>query len=706
MDTKVGGQIHGISLSAFLQMSEMEDTTCTLKVMAGDKVGHLYMLKGELIAAEMGDLKDEQAAYEIISWEESTIDIEEKVSRTEKKIKMPLMNILMEGAKIRDEKSATKKKQEAPAKPSSTHPTEPPPLFGKTEEPQLVMEKQTPGTKPESKSGATFAIDLEAPATKAPATSTEPGKKAVKSKKTVAAPIGKGTKKLFTVSVILVATIAILLIGLITWFQIISPMIQKKEFDKVMAEVGVAKKLEQKEKLLRDYIDTHGLDIFIPKAEEKLEKVLKDIDNRDFKDAMTSVDNLKIDEDYLDKATGICRRYLARHPDGLHTSEVKKKINDIPGLVDDDDYERLKNIEQFDYDKKILSYNRYLKQHPDGKHVKDVKQMLSGLSEVYYTYVKKEVSSCNAKKDWNQCIITCNTFIENYEDSKRIRTVRNILHDIHGKADFTALKEEATLKGTDYYGAVRIYEQYLEKNPNSSIKKQIKSELAVLGRKIVLRNEFNELSAFCKNRHKDIFGRIDKLDRYINKNPSGQHTKTAKKLMVQLEKEEYEFLQQQDMIKEERLNAELKLAAMQRERQRLQSEKDKIIEQLKNGGKRYKIDPEGVATDTQTGLMWQILDSYIERKHCMGYEEAKSYVEKLDLGGYNDWRLPTPNDLMVIFFNKPYFPAGEAIRYWTSEAYWRGSHEMVTILHSTGNNRWQRKKVSMGDCCSVRAVRP
>ncbi len=694
MNTKVGGQIHGISLSAFLQMSEMEDTTCTLKVMAGDKVGHLYMLKGELIAAEIGDMKDEQAAYEIISWEESTIEIEEKVSKTKKEIKMPLMNILMEGAKIRDEKSATKKKHEAPAKP--------PPLSRETEEPKLVMEEKTPDTKPE----AIPATEPSVPPKEPPVHVAEPGKKTVKSKKKVAAPAGKGSKKLLTVSVILFGIIAIVIIGLITWFKVISPMGQKKECNQVMTEVGAAKKLEQKEKLLSDYIYAHDSGIFTSKAEKKLEKIREDIDNRDFKDAMTSVNNLQINEDYLDKATGIYRRYLARHPDGLHTREVKRKVNDIPRIVDDSDYKRLKNIEQFDYDKKILSYNKYLQQHPDGKHVKEVTQMLADLSEVYYTYVKKEVSSCNAKGNWDQCIKTCNIFIDNYEDSKRIRTVRNLLHDIQGKADFAELKEEAKLKGTNYSGAVKIYEQYLRQNPNSSTKKQIKSELAVLGRKIELRNEFNKLSAFCKNRQKDIFIRIDKLDKYINKNPYGLYTKTARKIMVQLQKEEYEFLEQQDMIKEERLNEELRLAAMQREKERLQSEKDKVIKQLKNDGKRYEINSGGVVTDTQTGLMWAMLDSYVELKDCMGYEEAKRYVKKLDLGGYNDWRLPSPNDLMVIFLNKPYFPTSEAIRYWTSEEYWRGSHEMVTILRSTGNNQWQRKKAGMGDCCSVRAVRP
>ena len=52
MNIGVGGQIHGIGLSSFLQMSEMEKTTCTLRIKADEKIGLLYLLKGELIAAE------------------------------------------------------------------------------------------------------------------------------------------------------------------------------------------------------------------------------------------------------------------------------------------------------------------------------------------------------------------------------------------------------------------------------------------------------------------------------------------------------------------------------------------------------------------------------------------------------------------------------------------------------------------------------
>ena len=103
------GQINGIGLSSFLQLLEMESKTCILNISSkqGDKTGILYFLEGALIDAETADLESEAAAYEIVGWENARIQIINSISREEKKITQPLMNILMESAKLKDEKKST-----------------------------------------------------------------------------------------------------------------------------------------------------------------------------------------------------------------------------------------------------------------------------------------------------------------------------------------------------------------------------------------------------------------------------------------------------------------------------------------------------------------------------------------------------------------------------------------------------------------------
>jgi len=98
------GQIQGITLVSFLQLIEVEDKTCTLAVSSGGKKGYLSCLGGELINAEVGELKGLEAAYELISWENATIEIINKVKNKNREIDLPLINIIMEGVKQKDEK--------------------------------------------------------------------------------------------------------------------------------------------------------------------------------------------------------------------------------------------------------------------------------------------------------------------------------------------------------------------------------------------------------------------------------------------------------------------------------------------------------------------------------------------------------------------------------------------------------------------------
>jgi DNA-binding NtrC family response regulator len=97
------GQIHGVSTASFLQLIDIEERICTLKIRSGDKFGRLYFMRGELVAAEYGNIKGEKAAFEIISWDNSVIEIQNVCTKNKKEINKSLMHILMESARIKDE---------------------------------------------------------------------------------------------------------------------------------------------------------------------------------------------------------------------------------------------------------------------------------------------------------------------------------------------------------------------------------------------------------------------------------------------------------------------------------------------------------------------------------------------------------------------------------------------------------------------------
>ena len=111
------GKIKGISLSSFLQLIEMEKKTCTLTVKVKNQAGTLYFLKGDLLFAAIHDLENEEAVYEMLCWDKIVIEIENICKKTKKEIKQPLMNILMEGLSIKDEREHKNKEKKTPLKP-------------------------------------------------------------------------------------------------------------------------------------------------------------------------------------------------------------------------------------------------------------------------------------------------------------------------------------------------------------------------------------------------------------------------------------------------------------------------------------------------------------------------------------------------------------------------------------------------------------
>ena len=106
LDIDYGGQVRGINLSSFLQMIELEGRTCMLQVSAKGRTGFLWISKGELIAAEVGDLDGQAAALTILGWEHVVIDINYNCVEKDVEITTPLMGLMMESSRLADEKQS------------------------------------------------------------------------------------------------------------------------------------------------------------------------------------------------------------------------------------------------------------------------------------------------------------------------------------------------------------------------------------------------------------------------------------------------------------------------------------------------------------------------------------------------------------------------------------------------------------------------
>ncbi len=152
-----GGRLHDASLEMFTQLIEMEQKTCTIRI--DDKTTHkrgiLFFRNGELVNARIGVTSGLNIAYEIFSWENISLSIENSCRSTVLKIDQDLQSILVEAMRLKDEKKAQPnkpKKRDEPPKEAKQKIAEP------DKKPKIAPQKEaiTPLDKLKVKLNATL----------------------------------------------------------------------------------------------------------------------------------------------------------------------------------------------------------------------------------------------------------------------------------------------------------------------------------------------------------------------------------------------------------------------------------------------------------------------------------------------------------------------------------------------------------------------
>jgi hypothetical protein len=112
----------------------------------------------------------------------------------------------------------------------------------------------------------------------------------------------------------------------------------------------------------------------------------------------------------------------------------------------------------------------------------------------------------------------------------------------------------------------------------------------------------------------------------------------------------------------------------------------------------------GICRDTISGQMWQMERSMM----TASLKDAEQYVQTLNLGGYDDWRLPTTSELFQLAYFFDLFQNGDCTleregNYWSSEKDGQGKAGAWEI---TANQCDPARQYTPGSKGYVRAVRP
>jgi CheY-like chemotaxis protein len=116
-----GGTLHSVSSGIFLQLMEMEEKTCTVRLMekSSGKQGILFFLDGQLLDARCDSLRGEPAAYEIFSWDDVSLSIQNSCPQKERRIHRDLQAILLDAMRLKDELKRVGKGPTPAKKPSA-----------------------------------------------------------------------------------------------------------------------------------------------------------------------------------------------------------------------------------------------------------------------------------------------------------------------------------------------------------------------------------------------------------------------------------------------------------------------------------------------------------------------------------------------------------------------------------------------------------
>jgi hypothetical protein len=641
-----GGMVHGISLASFLHMALLEKLTCTLVVRTAGAVGQLHLNDGELIAAESGSMKNRSAAYEIISWDNTEISIKDPAAGIKAEINQPLMDVLIEALRLRNDKKG--KNSVAPAAAASTL------NISAHDRYKHLREAQ---------------------------------------KK----PVNR-TLRLASASVLVILLIAA--VGLFGIRYLKAHRIER-DYKAVLEQVDTIEDPEDKKVLLHYFISSHKESEFHADARERVRQINDAIELQDYEAVVASVAGLPVDRYYESAATVLYRQFLDEYPESPRANDIQLKMADIPKMIDNVDYARLTEMVQVDYKNRIEAYIGYLLKHPNGRHRTKVEAHLADMSEEYYGHLMQEIPLCDQASNWDRCILLCDNFLKYFPANYRTAEIEDLKAVMVDKRDVTKLMHTVQRLGDKYESARKILAGYLNDNPDSTQVARIKEKIVKLDQIIRENSEWQSVAAYSQNSQHSLSERIGYVVQYIRFNPSSKYNRNAQTLLSQLQTENRSLYLTRIEEQRKRQQAESALR-----RKQFQAVKEKIAEQVRQSGGRYRVNGSETFVDTKTGLTWSLLDSYSITGKCKDFTAAQAYVTGLTTGGHQDWRLPFGSELAEIYKNAPYFPGDSAPWYWTTEVFAKGYNKTALIVTTAQESGFRRQHKDLYECGAVRAVRP
>jgi tetratricopeptide (TPR) repeat protein len=410
--------------------------------------------------------------------------------------------------------------------------------------------------------------------------------------------------------------------------------------------------------------------------------------NYKYKNDYNNIIAIAESQEKLEDKIAILRNYLSSHTKNPFTQQIQDRYEEYEKQKLLSEYDEILKvadnlIHQNNLDKALDVYRQYHDKIPNSPQKTEITNKISRLYEIIEDKDFKALET-NLKLETTERIAAYRKYLEKYPEGKQYQNVLMLLSEL-GDAYYITLKDELTQceKEKAFEKCIRLADTFItfypEDNRSDELKEIQKHYRQRLREEMVLA----ELRKKSQEKGSDYEAAKQIFINYLNLNPNSPLKSSIQDELRQLDKK----------FQNAKMSALL----------------ERNIGLLKATGGRFVVRKENIVTDTHTNLMWTMWDSTYSDTSCMDYETAHQYVSGLRTGGYSDWRIPAPKELVRLYKTEPFFPLSNAEWYWTSlnfKSYRDGWIQMVDVITVENNKDYQRKQIDSRRCGAVRAVRP
>lgn len=394
-------------------------------------------------------------------------------------------------------------------------------------------------------------------------------------------------------------------------------------------------------------------------------------------------------EENLEDKMYLLKNYLDTNPVHKYSRKIQKQYEEYEEKLGLRQYNSLVSsaerlISQKKFDEAMELYVQYKNINPQSPFNDDIAQKMILLSETMedrdYEILEQKALKLSAQEK----VLEYRKHQEKYPNGKHHKSINAIVSDLGDMYYFTLMDELAQLESDKTWEkCIQLSSRFIKTFPHDPRSDKLKADQEKYRQYYREEMVLRELKKRAGEKGSD-YGEAKKIFlRYMQLNPHSSITDRIQEEITLLEKAEKEALRGKKLKKME--------------------------DQIKAAGDRFVVSDGSIFLDKHTKLMWTLWDSNDSAAACIDYENANQYVSDLRTGGYSDWRLPSPQELIRLYKSEPFFPLATSEWYWTSvnyRSYIDGWVQMVDIIITDPAIDNYRERVDSRCCGALRAVRP